>query len=271
MAPRSDLEDHASAKVVKCLAPHLSGMLQPNDWDNFSLGFSLQPLLPAAAQLEQVTSFVWDPQSLSLLGQFHVLNVLHVNVLHPVQLTAPLPQLHTLTLRFDYTKFREVHLQCLFCLVPVLRQLVLDCWVATGLDRWDLEALVSLPCQQLNLLTLQTHNIDEDTVKMLARIQCPLELRINILQWRCLGAAPLLTLLARLPNLVALRLAASWTPWDAYALWDQCRACLPHVQKLEIEDLPLPLYDSHLFLQGLLSMCPTVKHLCLSGWDTSLP
>ena len=40
-------------EVVKCLAPHLCGISrsQSTDW----LGISLQPLLPAAAQLEQVT------------------------------------------------------------------------------------------------------------------------------------------------------------------------------------------------------------------------
>ena len=44
------------AKVVECLAPHLSGILLSNDWG----GVRLQPLLPAAAQLEQVTCIVSD-------------------------------------------------------------------------------------------------------------------------------------------------------------------------------------------------------------------
>ena len=124
----------------------------------------------------------------------------------------------------------------------------------------------SLQCQQLDLLTLETHSIDEDTLELLARIQCHLELRVNVFQWSRLGGAPLFKLLARLQNLVALRLADFWEPWDAYAPWDQSGASLPNVQRPEIVELPLPLHDSYMFLQSILSKWPAVRHLCLKGF-----
>ena len=251
------------AKVVKCLASHLNGILQCTD----SLGVSLQPLLPAAAQLEQVTSHVFDSDSFSLLGQFQALKVLDVIVGHPFELTACLPQLHTLTLRSLEPLLSQLNLQCLFSQASALRQLELGlAWQQEahyGLDRWDMEALVGLQCQQLDLLTVHTIYIDEHTVKSLARIQSPLKLSIDIYCWSSLRSAPLFTLLARLPNLVSLRLlklkAAS------IALWDQREAILPNVQRLEITHVPLHGRDSHLPLQSILSMCPAVKHVCLRG------
>ena len=257
------------AKVVKCLAPHLNGILQCTD----SLGVSLQPLLPAAAQLEQVTSFVIDSNSFSLLGQFQALKVLNVIVGHPFELTACLPQLHTLTLRSLEPLLSLLNLQCLFSQASALRQLELGClaWqqdANCGLDRWDMhihkEALVGLQYQQLDLLTVDTCYTDEHTVKsLLARIQSPLKLSIDIYCWSSLKSAPLFTLLARLPNLVSLGLlnlkAAS------NALWDQRGAILPNVQRLEITHVPLYESDSHLPLESILSMCPAVKHVCLRG------
>ena len=178
--------DRECATAVKCLAPHLSGMLEQRHNSFRISGFRLQPLLPAAVQLEQLTPIGTDSQTLSLLGHFSMLKELHMNVEHSVLLTLPLPRLHTLGLRFRGTALRECHVQCLFSQAPALRQLMLDCtdslyYSADGLDRWDMEALVGLQCQQLDLLTVQTHTIDEHTVRLLARTQCPLELRINIL------------------------------------------------------------------------------------------
>ena len=257
------------AKVVKSLAPHLGGILQSNGW----LGVSLQPLLPAAAQLEQVASYVVDSNSFSLLGQFQALKVLHVVVQNPFELTARLPQLHTLTLRSLEPLLSQLKLQCLFSHVPALRQLELGwlegpSWQRSphyGLDRWELEALMGLQCQQLNILTVNTIHIDEHTVKSLARVQSPLKLSIDVCCWSSLRSAPLLTLLARLPNLISLRLMH--LNLASNALWDQRGAILPNVQRLEITHVPLYQSDSHLPLQSILSMCPAVKHLCVRGFS----
>ena len=91
---------------------------------------------------------------------------------------------------------------------------------------------MGLHCQQLDLLTVETQTIDEDAVEVLARIQCPLKLSIEIVKWSLLGSAPLHTLLARLPNLVALTL--NNLADVSHALWDQYGAYLPDVQLLEI-------------------------------------
>ena len=120
---------------------------------------------------------------------------------------------------------------------------------------------MGLQCQQLDLLTVNTIFIDEHTVKSLARIQSPLKLSIDVSWWSVFASAPLFTLLARLPNLVALRLMS---PQEASnALWDQRGAILPNVQRLKITHVPLYKSDSHLPLQSIVSMCPAVKHLCL--------
>lgn len=87
---------------------------------NWALGLSLT-IMPAA-QLEHVTS----TEDLSLLGHFRMLKELHVVVQHSFQLTAPLPQLHTLALSFYGTSLGESNLQCLFTQAPCLRQLALD-------------------------------------------------------------------------------------------------------------------------------------------------
>ena len=71
--------------VVKCLVPHLCGM---EVMRREPFGFSLQQLLPAAAQLERACIYT-TPDDISMLGQFHMLKELHVNVLHFVQLTVP--------------------------------------------------------------------------------------------------------------------------------------------------------------------------------------
>lgn len=67
-----------------------------------------------------------------------------------------------------------------------------------GLRTGDMEALVGLQCQQLDLLTLITSNIDEFSVSLLARIQCPLNLRVYIVRRNLFGRVPLLALLASL-------------------------------------------------------------------------
>ena len=81
-----------------------------------------------------------------------------------------------------------------------------------------------------------------------------------------LGKRAPLTLLARLPNLVALRLISLSCASDA--LWDHCGACLPAVRRLEIVYLPLHMNDSHLPLVSILSMCPALKHLSLLGYPS---
>ena len=254
--------------VVQCLAPHLCGMSIRKGSGN---GFNLQHLLPAAAQLEQVTPIHSSLNDLSLLGQFHMLKVLHVSVQHSLELTAPLPQFHTLSLRFYDTPLREANLQCLLPQAPALRQLVVEGYHTEFVPGWrqghfalgrgDVEALVGLQCQQLDLLTVSTNAIDEHTVNLLARIQCPLKLGINIKAWSRLKSAPLLTMLARLPNLVALRLIS--LPHASNALWDQRGACLPDVQRLEMINLPLHMNDS---LVPLLSI---FEHV--SGADAPHP
>ena len=256
------------ATVVKCLAPHLSTLLRPDHSSPYPLGFRLQPLLPAAAQLEQVTPIATDSQTLSLLGHFCMLRELYIFVEHSVLLTLPLPQLHTLHLTFFDRALRECHVQCLFSQAPALRQLILDHVPRLGnrdyhIDRCALEALVGLKCQQLDLLTLETHTIDEHPVKLPARIQCPLKLSINVFHWSFLGSAPLLALLARVPNLVALKLVTWCTLWGAYALRDQRGAVLPGVQRLEMMYLRLHMNDSHVPLQSIMSMFPALKHLSL--------
>ena len=229
------------------------------------LGFMLHHLLPAAVQLERASIDV-DPDDMSMLGQFHMLKELHVNVHHVMQLTAPLPRLHRLILRFYKTWWTMVDPQCLLSQAPALRQLVLDCMTQyLGLNKWDMEMLVHLPCQQLDLLTVVTNTIDEHTVTLLARIQCPLKLRINIMIWSGLGSAPLFSLLAGLPNLIALQLVQLDRALNA--LWDQCGAILPHVQRLEVDWLPLPMSDFCLPLQSILSMCPALKHVYLHSFE----
>lgn len=106
-------------------------------------------------------------------------------------------------------------LQCLFSHAPALRQLVLDGKVPLGcteafwwgLQRRDFEVLVRLRCQQLDLLTVFTEIIGDQSVTLLARIQCPLKLRIDLAHRSWLRSAPLFSLLAELPNLVALQLS----------------------------------------------------------------
>ena len=188
---------------------------------------------------------------------------------HPFELTASLPLLHTLSLRSFDPLLSQLNLQCLFSHAPALRQLELGCVEEPfgqlrshcGLDRWDIKALMGLQRQQLDLLTVNTSTIDEHPVKLLARIQCPLKLSIDVSCWSSLGSVLLLTLLARLPNLVALTL--THIECASNALWDQRGAILPDVQRLEITHVPLCRSDSHVPLQNFLSMCPEVKHLCL--------
>ena len=250
--------DSDSAAMVRCLAPHLCGLSSA-----CGCGFRLQELLPVAAQLEQLTPIETHLQNLSLLSDFYMLKELHIHLERPVQLTALLPRLHTLHLTCNGTTLRECHLQCLLLQTPALRQLVLS-RVVFGLDRWDVEALVGLQCEQLDLLTVETPSIDEHTVNLLARIQCPLKLSIDMVEWSRLQSAPLFTLLARLPNLVALGLTTEWnTLWGAYALWDQRGAILPHVQRLEMMYLRLRMNDSHVPLQSILSTFPALKQLTL--------
>ena len=255
------------AEVVKCLVPHLCGMwVQPN-----TLAFSLQPLLPAAAQLERLGAIETDSETFSLLGHFPMLKELSVHVQHLRQLTAPLPQLHTLQLLFWGALLRQDILQCLVCHAPALRRLVLGCeseWPhftyrpsPPGLQRWDIQALVGLQCQQLDFLTVQTDIIDEHTVTLLACIQCPLQLWIDVSDLSLLRSGPLLTLLARLPNLVGIALDNIATA--SSALWDQRGACLPYVRWLQLSSLPLDMNDSHMPFQSILTMFPALKHLAL--------
>ena len=252
-------------QIVKSLVPHLCGMTF-----NFTLngGFGLQHFLPAAAQLERVC-MLGCPDDISMLGQFYMLKELHVegDVRHLVQLTTPLPRLHTLILRYHGTVLRKVNLQYLLPHAPALRQLVLDPVSFYGLDRRDMEVLVRLQCQQLDLLTVFTTFIDEQCVTLLARVQCPLKLEIDIYKWRYRGE-PLFTLLAGLPNLVALSIVSVQDASNA--LWDQRGAILPYVQRLEVLDLDVPLSDSLLTLQCMLGMCPALKHLHLEGAAVSL-
>ena len=256
------------ADLVKCLAPHLSKISQS------SCQIGLQELLPAAAQLEQVRFIALNSDNISLLEHFQMLKELHMFVHWAVQLTLPLPRLHTLYLRvWQGTVLREDHLKCLFSQAPALRQLVLDCeedrplmpvGYHQGLPEWQVEALMGLQCQQLDLLTLVTSHIDEHSVKMLAQFPCPLKLSIAIPAWSLLGSAPLFTMLARLPHLVALKLIL--LQQASNALWDERGAFLPHVQKLELSHLPLHMNNLHLPLQSILSMCPALKHLSLHSW-----
>ena len=61
--------------VIKRLTPHLRGLsLHPRQ----GYGFNLRHLLPAAAQLEQITGI--EHKFLSCLGHFHMLKVLHIDV-----------------------------------------------------------------------------------------------------------------------------------------------------------------------------------------------
>lgn len=83
--------------MVRWLAPHLGGMMfEPR---LIPCGLFLQQLLPAAAQLERACPEVFIPD-ISVLGQLYMLKGLCVTVKVLFQLTAPLPWLHTLGLRF---------------------------------------------------------------------------------------------------------------------------------------------------------------------------
>lgn len=118
----SECCDAKVAEAVKCLVPHLCGMsMQP------SFPFRLQPLLPAAPQLERLEAIVTDSETFSLLGQFPMLKDLYVHVRHSIQLTAPLPQLHTLRLLSWRVPLRQDTLQCLVSHATALRRLVLGC------------------------------------------------------------------------------------------------------------------------------------------------
>ena len=261
-----DFEGHQGcAKVGQCLGPHLC-RLSAHSRGFFDL--RLQLLLPAAAQLAQVTSLEFDvyaPENISLLGQSHMLTVLHVNVWRPVQLTAPLPRLQTLGLRFYGSLVREYNLQCLFSAAPALRQLDLEYkvrWGPFGLDRWDLDALVGLQCQQLHLLTSDTDTITEHTVKLLACIQCPLKLRIGAgLELELLEEHATPDTAGKAPRFGALTFISLQRALNA--LWDRRGALLPDVQRLEIVDIPLDLSDSQLPIKSILSMCPALRHLSL--------
>ena len=125
--------------------------------------------------------------------------------------------------------------------------------------------LVSLQCQQLDLLTLITSMIDEQSVTLLACIQCPIRLEIDDLDWSWLRAVPLFTLLAGLPNLIALSITSFSEPSNVRRmsgiLWYQRGAILPHVRWLEVEGIRLS--DSLSTLQSILGMCPALKHLYL--------
>ena len=250
------------ATAVAGLAPHLYGIS--------ALPLRLQTLLPAAAQLEHIALIDMDSEDLSLLGQFCMLKELHVYGQHLVQLTAALPQLHTLRLIFHDTStpWGDGSLQCLLSQVPALRQLVLclpprltEPQDPLGLSRWDMEALVGLQCQQLDLLTVFNSAIDEHTVGLLAHIQCPLKLSIDIDRWHLKGKMPLFSLLARLPNLIALRLEDLDTVSDVIS--DQSGGFLHHIQRLEVISYSMHQNNSLMSLQSILSMCPALKHLTL--------
>ena len=264
--------------MVECLAPHLCGMSIGTVSPRGFRDLRLQLLLPAAAQLEQVADISTDPEDLIVLGHFCMLKQLQVNVRQSFKLTVLLPHLHTLHLRFCGTFLRECSLQCLFSQAPALRQLVLDYSLVTqysepespwhrpsmSAQSWEMKAVVGLQCQQLDLLTVITTPLDEHSVKLLARIQCPLKLSIDVPGF-CIFASwegtTLFTLLAGLPNLSELHLTA---PCEASnALWDQRGAILPYVQRLEVDYPALPLSDLQSLLQSIMSMCPALKHLSL--------
>ena len=118
-----------------------------------------------------------------------------------------------------------------------------------------------MQCHQLHWLTLQTDVIDDHTVTLLAHIQCPLHLCIDVFKSSLWGRGPLLALLARLPNL--RQLSPTNIAFASTALWDQRGACLPHVQCLEISSLPLDMHDLHMPFRSILSMFPALKHLTL--------
>ena len=193
--------------MVDCLAPHLCGLDFATRYNSYKLQFGLECLLPAAAQLERACIRM-NPDNFKVLQRFCMLKELHVSVQHVVQLTAPLPQLHKLGMMFNLdTPLRDFKFQCLFSHAPALRQLELYCEHYTtdrpvpcrcggscycGLNRGDMEVLACLQCQQLDLLTVTTSTIDGDSVKLLARIQCPLKLSVHIETWSGLGSAPLL-------------------------------------------------------------------------------
>ena len=221
-----------------------------------------------------------EPNNISLLGRFFMLKELYVSVQHVVQLTTPLLQLHKLGMRFEHgTLLRGFYLQRLLSHAPALRQLELDCkhvyadravpcgcWASCccGLNRCDMEVLACLQCQQLDLLTVTNSTIDDESVKLLAHIQSPLKLRMDIVTWSFLESAPLFTLLAGLPNLTALTLIRLHEALNA--LWDQGGATLPYVQRLEVFRLPLGMSDWSLSLQSIVSMCPALKHLYLRSY-----
>ena len=94
----------------------------------------------------------------------------------------------------------------------------------------------------------------------------------NIFRWSCLQSAPLFTHLARLPNLVALRLTTRYPSWGAYALWDQHGAIMPNVQRVEMMYLSRPrlqMADSHVPLQSILSMFPALSSLSCTATQCS--
>ena len=89
----SECSDAKVAKVVKCLVPHLCGMSVPPN----HFGISLQPLLPAAAQLERLEAIETDSKTFSLLGQFPRLKELcPCTALIPAD-SAPASTLHTVS------------------------------------------------------------------------------------------------------------------------------------------------------------------------------
>ena len=139
-----------------------------------------------------------------------------------------------------------------------------DTRVRCGLIRWDLEVLERLQCQQLDLLSVCLDTIDEPSVTLLARIQCPLKLCINAVRWST--SVPLFRLLAGLPNLIILVVLCP--PEASSALWAQCGAVLSYVQRLEVDYYPLPLRDLHLPLGSILSICPALKHLSLHTYNS---
>ena len=254
-------------------------ILVPQQWRVWRLTCTAYQRCPSGCRrccqqlLEHVELIDMDSADLSLLGQFCMLKELHVYGRHLVQLTVALPQLHTLKLIFEPTStpWGGDSLQCLLSQVPALRQLVLrlpprltEPRDPLGLSRWDMEALVGLQCQQLDLLTLITSAIDEHTASLLARIQCPLKLSIDIDRWPLKGKVPLFTLLAMLPNLIALRLEDLDRVSDV--IWDQPGGFLHHIQRLEIISYSMHRNNSLMSLQSILSKCPAVKHLTLHSW-----